>query len=81
MRIQSSKVLDAQMRAIGAIPQVMALSEVYQGLQTGVIDEVVMHERLLDHRQMKLVDLAEAGHRGLGDFRDRGLPVENPYSP
>jgi C4-dicarboxylate-binding protein DctP len=38
MRIQSSKVLDAQMRAIGAIPQVMALSEVYQGLQTGVID-------------------------------------------
>jgi C4-dicarboxylate-binding protein DctP len=38
MRIQSSKVLDAQMRAIGAIPQVMALSEVYQGLQTGVVD-------------------------------------------
>ena len=38
MRIQSSKVLDAQMRALGAIPQVMALSEVYQGLQTGVID-------------------------------------------
>ena len=38
MRIQSSKVLDAQMRALGALPQVMALSEVYQGLQTGVID-------------------------------------------
>ncbi|MFO1396714.1 MAG: TRAP transporter substrate-binding protein [Burkholderiales bacterium] len=38
MRIQSSKVLDAQMRAIGAIPQVMALSEVYQALQTGVVD-------------------------------------------
>ena len=38
MRIQSSKVLDAQMRALGAIPQVMAFSEVYKALQTGVVD-------------------------------------------
>jgi C4-dicarboxylate-binding protein DctP len=38
MRIQSSKVLDAQMRALGAIPQVMAFSELYQALQTGVVD-------------------------------------------
>jgi len=38
MRIQSSKVLDAEMRALGAIPQVMAFSEVYQALQTGVVD-------------------------------------------
>ncbi|HZZ92276.1 MAG TPA: TRAP transporter substrate-binding protein [Usitatibacter sp.] len=38
MRIQSSKVLDEQMRALGAIPQVMAFSEVYQALQTGVVD-------------------------------------------
>src|SRR5450432_3311513 len=38
MRIQSSKVLEEEMRALGALPQVMALSEVYQGLQTGVID-------------------------------------------
>ena len=37
-RIQSSKVLDAQFRALGAIPQVMAFSEVYQALQTGVVD-------------------------------------------
>jgi C4-dicarboxylate-binding protein DctP len=37
-RIQSSKVLEAQMRALGAIPQVMAFSEVYQALQTGVVD-------------------------------------------
>jgi len=38
MRIQSSKVLDSQMRAFGATPQVMAFSEVYQALQTGVVD-------------------------------------------
>ena len=37
-RIQSSKVLEAQMRALGVIPQVMAFSEVYQALQTGVVD-------------------------------------------
>jgi len=37
-RIQSSKVLEAQMRALGSIPQIMAFSEVYQALQTGVVD-------------------------------------------
>ena len=38
MRIQSSKVLDAQMRALGSIPQVIAFGELYQSLQTGVVD-------------------------------------------
>lgn len=38
IRIQSSKVLEAQMKAVGALPQVMAFSEVYQALQTGVVD-------------------------------------------
>jgi len=38
MRIQSSKVLGDEMKALGAIPQVMAFSEVYQAMQTGVVD-------------------------------------------
>jgi len=38
MRIQSSKVLEAEMKALDAVPQVMAFSEVYQALQTGVVD-------------------------------------------
>lgn len=38
MRIQSSKILEAEMQALGAVPQVLAFSEVYQALQTGVVD-------------------------------------------
>ncbi|HRK42162.1 MAG TPA: TRAP transporter substrate-binding protein DctP [Gemmobacter sp.] len=38
MRIQSSKVIEAYMNTLGAVPQVMAFSEVYQALQTGVVD-------------------------------------------
>ena len=38
LRIQNSKVLEEQMRAIKAIPQMLAFSEVYQALQTGVVD-------------------------------------------
>ena len=64
MRIQSSKVLEEQMRELKALPQVMAFSEVYQALQTGVVDgtenpisnlytqkmhEVQKHLALTDH--------------------------------
>ena len=38
MRVQSSKVLEAQMRVLGATPQVLSFSDVYQALQTGVVD-------------------------------------------
>lgn len=38
MRIQSSKVLKEEILALGGLPQVMVFSEVYQALQTGVVD-------------------------------------------
>jgi C4-dicarboxylate-binding protein DctP len=38
MRIQGSKVLDAVARELGAIPQIIAFGELYQALQTGVVD-------------------------------------------
>ena len=38
MRIQSSLVLDAQMRALGALPQMLAFSDVYPALRAGVVD-------------------------------------------
>jgi len=38
VRVQSSKVLEAQMKALGAIPRAMAFSEVYTALQQGVVD-------------------------------------------
>lgn len=37
-RIQASDVLEAQFKAVGANPQKIAFSEVYQALQTGVVD-------------------------------------------
>jgi C4-dicarboxylate-binding protein DctP len=38
IRTQGSKVEDAFCRALGSIPQAMAFSELYQALQTGVVD-------------------------------------------
>lgn len=37
-RIQASDVLEAQFQAVGGNPQKLAFSEVYQALQTGVVD-------------------------------------------
>ncbi|MCP3373927.1 DctP family TRAP transporter solute-binding subunit [Bradyrhizobium cajani] len=37
-RISGSKVADQYFRLVGSIPQIMAFSEVYQALQTGVVD-------------------------------------------
>ena len=38
MRIQGGKVQDAVTRELGAIPQIIAFGELYQALQTGVVD-------------------------------------------
>ncbi len=38
MRIQGSKVLEAVARELGALPQILPFSAVYQALQTGVVD-------------------------------------------
>lgn len=38
MRIQPSRVLDAQMRALGANPMILRFGEVYHALQSGVVD-------------------------------------------
>ena len=37
-RISGSKIADRYFRDVGALPQIMAFSEVYQALQTGVVD-------------------------------------------
>jgi C4-dicarboxylate-binding protein DctP len=38
IRISGSKIADQYFRNLGSIPQIMAFSEVYQALQTGVVD-------------------------------------------
>jgi C4-dicarboxylate-binding protein DctP len=38
IRISGSKIADQYFRELGSIPQIMAFSEVYQALQTGVVD-------------------------------------------
>ncbi|HEY4068632.1 MAG TPA: DctP family TRAP transporter solute-binding subunit [Burkholderiaceae bacterium] len=38
MRIFGSKVLDAEMRSLSAIPQVLAANDIYTSMQTGLVD-------------------------------------------
>ena len=68
MRIQSSKVLESQMRALGALPQVMAFSEVYQALQTGVVDGTENpHSNLYTQKMFEVqkhMTLSEHGYLG-----------------
>jgi C4-dicarboxylate-binding protein DctP len=84
MRIQSSKVLDAQMRALGANPQVMAFSEVYQALQTGVVDGTENPPSNLYTQKMfevqKFVTNSDHGYLGYAVIVNKafwdGLPAE-----
>ncbi|MCM2357130.1 MAG: TRAP transporter substrate-binding protein [Geobacteraceae bacterium] len=84
LRIQSSKVLDAQMRSVGAIPQVMAFSEVYQALQTGVVDGTENPPSNLYtqkmHEVQKYVTLSNHGYLGYAVLVNKkfwnGLPAD-----
>jgi C4-dicarboxylate-binding protein DctP len=84
MRIQSSKVLDQQMRDLGAIPQVMAFSEVYQALQTGVCDGTENPPSNLYTQKMyevqKYVTLSDHGYIGYAVIVNKkfweGLPPD-----
>jgi C4-dicarboxylate-binding protein DctP len=84
MRIQSSKVLDAQMRSLGAIPQVMAFSEVYQALQTGVVDGTEnppsnMYTQKM-HEVQKYANVSNHGYLGYAVIVNKkfweGLPAD-----
>ncbi|HEX4858263.1 MAG TPA: TRAP transporter substrate-binding protein [Usitatibacteraceae bacterium] len=84
MRIQSSKVLEAQMRAVGALPQVMAFSEVYQALQTGVVDGTENpHSNLYTqkmHEVQKHMSVTDHGYLGYAVITNKkfwdGLPAD-----
>ena len=84
LRIQSSKVLDAQMRALGATPQVMAFSEVYQALQTGVVDgtenPVSNFYTQKMHEVQKYLTLSDHGYLGYAVITNKkfweGLPPD-----
>ena len=84
MRIQSSKVLDGQMRSLGANPQVMAFSEVYQALQTGVVDGTENPPSNLYtqkmHEVQKFVTLSDHGYLGYAVIVNKkfwdGLPAD-----
>ena len=84
MRIQSSKVLDSQMRSLGANPQVLAFSEVYQALQTGVVDGTENPPSNLYtqkmHEVQKYVMLSDHGYLGYAVIVNKkfwaGLPAD-----
>jgi C4-dicarboxylate-binding protein DctP len=84
MRIQSSNVLDAQMRALGSLPQKMAFSEVYQALQTGVVDGTENPPSNLYtqkmHEVQKHVTLSDHGYLGYAVIVNKkfwdGLPSD-----
>ncbi len=84
MRIQSSKVLEAQMRELGALPQMMAFSEVYQALQTGVVDGTEnpisnLYTQKM-HEVQKYLTLTEHGYLGYAVIVNKkfwdGLPSD-----
>ena len=84
LRIQSSKVLEAQMKALKAIPQTMAFSEVYQALQTGVVDgtenPISNFYTQKMHEVQKYLAVSDHGYLGYAVIVNKkfwdGLPAE-----
>lgn len=84
LRIQSSKVLEEEVRALGGLPQVMAFSEVYPALQTGVVDGTENpHSNMYTqrmHEVQKYLTLTEHGYLGYAVIANKkfwdGLPSD-----
>ena len=84
MRIQSSRVLNGQMRALGAIPQELAFSEVRQALQTGAVDGTenppsnMVTQKM--HEVQKHVTISNHGYLGYAVIVNKkfwdGLPAD-----
>jgi C4-dicarboxylate-binding protein DctP len=77
MRIQSSKVIDAQMRTLGSMPQVIALSEVRTRLGEGAVDGT---ENTLSnfytqklHETQKHLTLSDHGYLGYAVVVNKGF--------
>ena len=84
MRIQSSKVLEAQFRTLGALPQVMPFSDVYQALQTGVVDGSENSPSNIytqkHYEVQKFLTLSDHGYNGYAVITNKkfwdGLPAD-----
>ena len=84
LRIQSSKVLEEEVRTIGGLPQVMAFSEVYQALQTGVVDGTENpHSNMYTqkmHEVQKHLTVTDHGYLGYAVIANKkfwdGLPAD-----
>ena len=84
LRIQSSKVLEAQMRTMRASPQVLAFGEVYTALQTGTVDggentlSNVYTQKM--HEVQKHITISDHGNIGYGVIVNKkfweGLPAD-----
>ena len=84
LRIQSSKVLEEEIRSVGGLPQVMAFGEVYQALQTGVVDGTEnpisnLYTQKM-HEVQKHLTLTEHGYLGYAVIVNKkfweGLPAD-----
>jgi len=84
MRIQASGVIDAQMRALGALPQVLPFPEVYRALEAGVVDgcenPISNFYTQGMHRVQRHLTLTRHGYLGYAVIANRrfweGLPAD-----